>query len=260
MFLSLGWESDDNRLCYPVSVEYDRYIYPPYDAPLADAYGGRYESVFIILHPFVSVPESLTWKATKKYPSDEQIASLGAKCPWARVAAQTGLSTCAKLNQALLTATGSIAPELSDSHAATALQRFLQSESVWMPVQGRFEPLLQIDLLAAFQAAGQQELIFVPEFPHTDPIQLLHVSRLSSRKEAFPSRGTLLAPDESFLLTVDWDSFFTLFYGPRAFVTEVARQQNLEGFFATPTTEHSWFNYSLGCCVVTMAPEGWPAA
>jgi hypothetical protein len=236
-------------------VEYDRYIYPPYDAPLADAYDGHFESVFIILHPFVSLPDNLAWKVTKTYPSDEQILSLGTKFPWARVAAQTELSTCAKLNHALLTSTGSIAPELSDFSSATALQSFLQSESIWMPVQGRFEPLLQMDFLDAFAAAGQQELIFVPDFPHVDPIQLLHVSRLRNRKDAFPSRGTLLAPDESFLLTVDWDSFFTLFYGPRAFVTEVARKQHLEGFFATPTTEHSWFNYSLGCCVVTLAPE-----
>jgi hypothetical protein len=242
------------------TVDYASFIYPPYDAPLADAYGCRYESVFIILHPFVSVSDNLAWKATKKYPHDEQILSLGAKCSWAQVAAQTGLTSCAKLNQALLTATGSIAPDLSDSPAAIALQRFLQSQSVWMPVQGRFEPLLQMDFLAAFAAAGQEELIFVPEFPHTDPIQLLNVPKLRNRQDPFPSRGTLLAPDESFLLTVDWDSFFTLFYGPRAFVTKVARQQNLEGFFATPTTEHSWYNYSLGCCVVTLAPEVWPAA
>jgi hypothetical protein len=240
-------------------VEYERYLYPPYDVPLADAYGGRYESVFIILHPFVSVPDNLAWKATKKYPSDEQILSQGAKCPWASVAAHTGLSACAKLNQALLTSTGSIAQELSDFSAATALQRYLQSESVWMPVQGRFEPLLQMDFLAAFAAAGQQELIFVPDFPHVDPIQMLNISQLRNRNDAFPSRGTLLAPDESFLLTVDWDSFFTLFYGTRAFVSKVVRQQNLEGFFAMPTTEHFWFNYTLGCCVVTLAPDGWPA-
>jgi hypothetical protein len=241
-------------------VEYDRYIYPPNDAPLADAYGSRYESVFIILHPFVSVPDNLAWKATKQYPSDEQILSLGTKHSWASVAAQTGLATCAKLNHALLTSTESITPELSDFPARDALQSYLQSASVWMPVSGRFEPLLQMDFLDAFAAAGQQELIYVPDFPHVDPIQLLHLSRLRSRKDAFPSRGTLLAPDESFLLTVDWDSFFTLFYGPRAFVTKVARKQNLEGFFATPTTEHSWFNYSLGCCVVTLAPDGWPVA
>lgn len=225
-----------------------------------DAYGGQFESLFVILHPFVSVPEPLAWKVTKKYPTDEQILGLGTKCPWASVAAQAGLSTCAHLNQALLTSTKSIAGELCDFPAANALQSFLQSRSIWMPGSGVFEPLLQMNYLNAFAAAGQEELIFVPEFPSVDPVQRLNISRLRNRQDSFPNRGTLAAPDNSFLLTVDWDSFFTLFYGPRAFVTEVARQQNLEGFFATPTTEHFWFNYSLGCCVVTLAPEVWASA
>jgi len=240
-------------------VDHSRFTYPPTDAPLAEAYGGLYESVFIILHPFISVPEHLAWKKTRQYPSDEQILTYGSKYPWAQVAAHTGLTACSKLNQALLTSTKSLAPELCDFPAATALQNFLQAESVWMLVQGRFEPLLQLDFLEAFKASGQQELVFVPEFPHTDPIQRLSVSQLLSCNDQFPSRGTLLAPDESFLFTVDWDSFFTLFYGPRAFVTEIASHQNLEGFFATSTTGHSWFNYTLGCCMVTLAPEVWPA-
>jgi hypothetical protein len=63
--------------------------------------------------------------------------------------------------------------------------------------------------------------------------------------------------DESFLFTVDWDSFFTLFYGPREFVAEVVGRNKLEGFFATPTTEHLWFNYSLGCSAVTIYPDSW---
>ena len=74
---------------------------------------------------------------------------------------------------------------------------------------------------------------------------------------AFPARGTLAAVDESFLLTVDWDSFFTLLYGPRAFVEDVVRRRNMEGFFATPTTEHWWYNYSLGCSAVTIYPDSW---
>jgi hypothetical protein len=247
------------RLCYPDSVEYESLTYPPYDAPLAEAYGGRFESVYVILHPFVGVPERLAWKTTKQYPDDEQIASQGTKCSWAQVAAQTGLRTCAKLSQALLTSIGSIGEELCDYAASDALKSYLESGAIWMPTEGRFEPLLQMDLLHAFEAAGQKELIFVPEFPNADPIQRLNVSRLRNREIPFPSRGTLAAADGSFLLTVDWDSFFTLFYGPRAFVTEVARRRNLEGFFATPTTEHHWFNYSLGCCVVTLAPEDWTA-
>lgn len=224
-----------------------------------DAYGHRFESVYAILHPFVAVPESLAWKTARQYPSDEQILSLGAKCSWASVAAQTGIRTCDKMNQALLTSIGSIDEELRDYPARDTLQAFLESSSAWMPTEGRFEPLLQVDILDAFSAAAHDELIFVPEFPKADPIQRLNVQRLRNGEEPFPVRGTIAAVDGSFLLTVDWDSFFTLFYGPLDFVTEVVRRNNLEGFFATPTTEHSWYNYSLGCCVVTMAPDGWPA-
>ena len=245
------------RALLSCSVPYQRLIYPAYDAPLLEAYGGAYESVYVILHPFVSVPDDLAWKATKQYPGDEQILSAGSKCAWAEVAGRTGLGTFAKLNQALLTNIRSIQDELCDFAACNALISFLESEPVWMPCEGSFEPLLQMDFLNAFRAAGKDELIFVPELPGIDAVERLSVERLRSREHAFLSRGTLVSPDESFLFTVDWDSFFTLFYGPREFVAEMVRLNNLEGFFATPTTEHFWFNYSLGCSAVTVYPDSW---
>jgi hypothetical protein len=238
-------------------VQYERLTYLPYDAPLIEAYGGAFESVYVVLHPFVGVPNEFAWKATKHYPSDEQILGMGAKCRWADVASKTGLGTCAKLNQALLTSIGAIDEDLRDYAASSALKSLLETESIWMPSEGRFEPLLQMDILDAFEASGRGELIFVPEFPGVDPVRRFSVSRLRSREEAFPSRGTLTALDESFLLTVDWDSFFTLFYGPHDFVAEVIRRNSLEGFFATPTTDHSWFNYSFGCSAVTIYPDSW---
>ena len=241
-------------------MQYERFTYPLYDAPLMDAYGGVFESAYVILHPFVSVPEDLAWWATKNYPGDEAIANRGGKCTWASVAAQAGLSNCSKLNQALLTSIRSINEELCDYPAGNTLQSFLESESTWMPSEGRFEPLLHMDFLDLFAAKDHSELIFVPEFPDTDLILPLDIENLRTREIPFPHHGTLVAPDASFLLTVDWDSFFTLAYGPRAFLSEMARRHNLEGFFATPTTEHFWFNYSLGCSIVTIAPEVWTHA
>ena len=40
-------------------------------------------------------------------------------------------------------------------------------------------------------------------------------------------------------------------------MAEVVRRNSLEGFFATPTTEHTWFNYSFGCSAVTIYPDSW---
>jgi Protein of unknown function (DUF2711) len=243
--------------CYHLSVNPEQFTYPPYSIPLIEAYDARFESVFIVLHPFIRVPESMAWSATRQYPDDAQIVSSGSKRPWTEVAAQTGLSSCARLNQALLTSIGSVTDHLADPDARDALQKFLQSHPVWMPTEGRFEPLLQPDLLRTFEMADAEELIFVREFPQTDPIVLLSLDELRSGSAPFPSRGSLLAPDASFLFTVDWDSFFTLFYGPRAFIQRVGNALNLEGFFATLNTEHAWFNYSFGCATVTLSPEHW---
>ena len=241
-------------------MQYERYLYPPYDAPLADAYSNHFESVFVILHPFIRVPDHLSWKATKQYPTDEQILTQGAKCTWAHVATKTGLHDCAKLNQALLTSIGAIGEELRDYQSRDSLQNILESESIWMPEEGRFEPLLQNGYSQCVRSRRSPGTDLCPRVPQSRSHPTTQPSQTQSREDSFPSRGTLTDRDASFLFTVDWDSFFTLFYGPREFISDIVRKQNLEGFFATPTTEHNWFNYSLGCCVVTLAPDGWPAA
>ncbi len=241
-------------------MQSEQFTYPAYSIPLVDAYNALFESVFIVLHPFIRVPSSLAWSTTQSYPSDAEILAHGSKCAWSDLVAHTGLSSCAQINQALLTSIGSLQDHLADPAAFGKLQGILQSHPIWMPTEGRFEPLLQSDILQVFTASGADELIFVPEFPHADPVTALPIAGLRSGAVPFPTRGTLLAPDHSFLFTVDWDSFFTLFYGPRSFIAGVAAALDLEGFFATPNTEHAWFNYSYGCATVTLSPEHWQTA
>jgi hypothetical protein len=238
-------------------VTWEEFVYPSYGEPLVQAYGGRFEAVFVVLHPFVRVPQELAWSVTRQYPDDAQTAAAGTKCKWSEIAAEVGLTSCAQMNLALLTSTGAIAGELADPYGRDVLRQFLENRPVWMPREGRFEPLLQPDFLQVFREAGAEKLVFVPEFPNSDPVMRLSIAGLSDGTIPFPTCGTLVAPDASFLLTVDWDSFFTLFYGQRAFVADAARRMKLEGFFATANTDHAWWNYSMGCATVTVSPEDW---
>ena len=100
-----------------------------------------------------------------------------------------GLGTCAKLNQALLTSIGSINEDLRDYAACGAMKSFLESEPVWMPSEGRFEPLLQMDFLDAFEAAGQGELMFVPEFPGVDAVEVLRRAAAERARGEISCRG-----------------------------------------------------------------------
>jgi hypothetical protein len=241
-------------------VRYDQFVYPPCDAPLIEAYGGRFESLYIMLHPFFRVPHRLAWRETHTYPSNEQIKSAGEKVSWAEVAAETGLSGAAELNQALLSSIDAIYPEFGNFGARDRLRRYLEAGNVWMPNEGAFEPLLQPDFIDAFEAARKHSMIFVPEFPSVDAITPFNMASLKAHNDDFPVRGSLMPEDVWFLFTVDWDSFFTLLYGPRKFVTDFVKRRKIEGFFANATTEHYWFNYAMGCATVTMSPEHWPAA
>jgi Protein of unknown function (DUF2711) len=92
----------------------------------------------------------------------------GKKYPWAEVSAQSGLASCARINQALLTSIGSLADHLADPRASSTFQSFLENQPVWMPTEGRFEPLLQSDILQIFAQAVINELVFVPEFPQSE--------------------------------------------------------------------------------------------
>jgi hypothetical protein len=122
-------------------VQSEEFVYPACETPLVEAYGGLFESVFVVLHPFVHVPESLSWSVTRAYPGDAQIAALGSKCTWSEVAAQVKLNSCAQMNQALLTLIGSLVDPMADPAGCERLQSFLESEPVWMPagdVSSRF--------------------------------------------------------------------------------------------------------------------------
>ncbi len=239
-------------------MEPEIFVYPPYEKPLAEAWDSRFECAFVVLHPFVRVPAKRAWSVTRQYPGDDVILAEGAQCPWAEVSARTGLRSCAQINQALLTAIGSLDDTLADPAGRDALQSLVQREPVWLPAEGRFEPLLRDRFLSAFELGSQRELLYVPEFPQSDPVVRLSLAELRRGDAPFPACGTLLAPDASFLFTVDWDSFFTLFYGSRAFVGAAVRTLALEGFYATANTFHAWFNYSMGCATVTLSPEHWP--
>src|SRR3569833_1238657 len=202
---------------YPHSVRLqpESFLYPAYGTPLVEAYDRRFEAVFILLHPSIAAPLHLAWSVTKHYPTDAEIIANGSRHSWENVCRYTSFSSCARLNQALLTATGSLMGDLADSPGRNALQSFLQTQPIWMPTQGRFEPLLQNDLLRVFTAAGCDELIAVPEFPSVDPVTRLPISSFQARSIPFPMGGTLLAPDASLLLTVAWDSFLPLLSDPR---------------------------------------------
>ena len=217
------------------------FSYPSYSEPLLDAYARRFESVFIILHPFIKLPTEM---ANNNDLPFEQMVAHAQPCPWAYVAKETGLGSLAKVNHALLTLYGSLKEEFCDLSASETLESFLKRESFWEPRNGGFDALISSEFSEIFRSSGTDEVIYVPEL---DPAQRLKVSDL--KHSIAPGlvwfAGTLLHPGYELLFTVDWDSFFTLFYGSDVFLHEVVQKHSLEGFFVNPSHRHYWYRETI---------------
>jgi hypothetical protein len=41
-------------------MPFDRYVYPSSETPFLSAYGGRLKSVYVVLHPFLRMPDAFS--------------------------------------------------------------------------------------------------------------------------------------------------------------------------------------------------------
>ena len=215
-----------------------RFSYPSYEDPLLAAYGGQFECVYVLLHPFrAALEESADLEAVA-----HKVNHSAAEQTWAFVTAHTHLKTYPRLNQALLTSIRALREEFCDFPASAELELFLKERALWEPTNGSFESAVINPLLSAFISEGMEELIFIPELADPESVERLSIGALLQGIQPLHFAGSLVAPDSSFLLTVDWDSYFTLFFGPRDQVSRLVEQNDLEGFFADASNHHHWFN------------------
>jgi len=226
-------------------VEAQHFTYPSYEGPLLSAYEGRFECAYAVLHPFVLLPER---DANSDCPDDDEFLAGCSRYRWDQVASETNLKTYSEINHGLLSGIRALRTEFENAAARDAIESFLlrRKGQIWPPSEGGFPMLLRGDITRIFEMANVDELLFVPEFPEMDPVSNLKaVDICTTGGRVRHDRGTLLAPDRSFLFTVDWDSFFTLFYGPFGLVSRAVEENRIEGFFLGSTTSHGWWRESI---------------
>ena len=216
--------------------------YPKYEVPFKKWYEGHYECCFVLLHPFIGLPQEAT-AGVDDHPREELVRSAGFKVPWSEVATSTGIGSCAHLNNALLTSIAAITPRFQDGGGAAALVEWLEKQPVWPPSEGVFEELLEVDILWAFRHAGESVVHGIEELglgSGSRPIQEIEATNCGLQGVFGGVHGSVFPASQDFLFVVDWDSFFTLFCGKQDFVGSVVAERQLEGFFSDESTSHWW--------------------
>lgn len=233
------------------------YVYPDVDVPLLQAFDGKFEACYIILHPFYQWDENLP---------DEEFAQKAQPIKWQTIIDQTEFKDFVHLYLGLL---DHFRAQQDDGIAYPDADMLLEYgkniKDFNIPYDGEFDDLNQPKYMATLQAAYANGLVFVPEMPHDqvesidweiDDIEAFDKAKFSAWHwmvrskflqfddldfDDLPKVGSMIAGDLKLLYTVEWDSYFTLLYGEQAALEAMVKANDFEGFFAGKNTMHSWW-------------------
>ena len=253
--------------------------YPSYDRPFLESWGGRFESVFVALHPFYQLPGTDPY--AEGYAVSLHATGVSAQNEFSAAEETAFRGLPGKLGEVMGDARfiASLShPEGTDwlADSPRALTWTDVAEGTGLGTQERVGTAL-LAMIGAIRGKFPDEVSRLVGFcertrtfpPTEGSFQPMHYAcfldlfRRSSSpvvmfQEEFegqpvldlaysefdpiwPHRGSLFSADKSVLIVVDWDSYFTLVAGPRSLLGSWAEDYALDGFFADETTTHHWW-------------------
>lgn len=249
--------------------------YPGYDKPFLKSWNGRFEAVFVALHPFFRMPGvdpindgyiatpyassaagKTAFEAAERERSPAATEFLKRGTGGSRLLASIGYPedgwdaaqrvTWAEVadqsglgsREEVGTALLALIGALREpySEEVARLVRYCEQTRTFPPREGRFEDLHLGLFLDLFRRVGSQAVQLQEEFDD-QPV----VNMTFEEAAVLPWRGSLYSPDKSVLIVVDWDSYFTLVAGDRELLEPWIRDHAVDGFFADEATTHNWW-------------------
>ena len=209
----------------------------PYEGRILDFYQGQFDSVFVLLHPFIrceSLDPQLFYPET--YPNKTEILANCASLNWKEVMDRTGLQDINAVDIGLRTGIAGLKEEFGNEEFAAAIESFEASYPVVRPSEGKIPELLQNTFYEALQCTGEEWLWIADEFDTER--KLRWIDDLES--EELPWHCQLFTPDKSVQITTHWDSHFSFLCSSRERIEEILRIHRFEGFFCDESTEVYW--------------------
>lgn len=252
---------------------------PPDDEAMLPWYQGAFSHGFIALHPFFTVegldPQScqrktlvlersdcpegvdiIEWmdEQSSLYRQGKELSSgpmtdisknFGRCIGWREICQEVGMPDHCIIDRALRTSIGGLKPEHEDAFAAERLIRHCNRHKIFIPDEGVFQPTMESRLVSAFQKAGFSEIIVGDEFGDNEKTYSLSVL---AEPIAWESRNDwlswgarrLIAPDQSLLAWVHWDSFYTAIFGTAERLADLRLSDSFEGFWCSEKSTTYW--------------------
>jgi hypothetical protein len=210
----------------------------PNEGNILDFYKGQFESVFVLLHPFLrtkSINKELFYPGS--YPSKTEILEHCAPVSWREIVPLTGLPDVNAVDIGLRTGIGGLKSEYANKEYSVSIDRLEEATNIVRPGEGEIPELLQNRLFTVLQKINQDWLWVGDEFGTER--KLVWIDDLKGEYQ-LPSHGNLFTPDKSILLTTHWDSHFSFLCSSHKTIEAILDIDRFEGFFCDESTEVYW--------------------
>jgi hypothetical protein len=261
--------------------EVDRRITDPhFGAPFLEWYNGIFNSVFIALHPFVTIEGMDPGEAERPVlvvnrndiPAEtlnldlmHQIAGqrkeglsfdletvqtrekeIGSRVSWQHIKESCGFTSIRDVNRALLAIIMAINEKYNNSSDTAHLEAFCDANQIFLPTEDVFPPIMQPEIAALLQRLNSGPVYIADEFNENivklDPAAMFK-TKSWMRSGLYEFRANKIYPeDHSFLLIVPWDNFYTAICGDENRLKAAKIEELFEGFWCDPATTDDWWS------------------
>jgi hypothetical protein len=274
--------------------EVDRRITDPhFGAPFLEWYDGIFDSVYIALHPFVTIEgmdpadaaraavvinrnnipaETLSTELIHQLFEQRKQSQLfdletvqvrekeiGCRVSWEQIRKSCGFSSILDVNRALLSIIMSISEKFRNAEDTAHLEAFCDSNQIFFPTEDTFPPILEPAIASFLQRMKAGSVCIADEFNENtskiDPVAMLD-AKPWVRSGLCDFRANKIYPeDHSFLLIVPWDNFYTAICGNESRLKAANIEQLFEGFWCDQATTDHWWRPSPLKTSVKINPE-----
>lgn len=220
--------------------EPDHFATCPVDGNILSYYETLFDSVFVLLHPFVR-PVAISKEIFKPgtYPDTLTIANGCEAVRWSEIMLLTGLPSLEAVDIGLRTRIGGLKKTLANEEFANSIDALYEGADIIPPAEGSFSDLLHNAVLQCFQSIGFQWAWVGNEFGTER--KLYWIDDLKAKEiSATCGHCNVFSPDKSLLWTTHWDSHFSFVCGSREVLEPLVQSMNFEGFFCGKDTEVYW--------------------
>lgn len=212
-----------------------------YEEFILDFYKGFYEAVYVIFNPFMRVSESKKYlfnnDCLELLPSSSEIVKISKVLTYDEVIKFSRFESSEEIDWALKSSIGALKTKYKNEDLLSELSNLYEKYNIIEPNEGIICSSVQEKVIKSLAWFGYTNFHIYNEFD--EDYKKINISNIKNY-ELIGYAGSLVDAKREILLTIHWDSHFSLLCSSKQMVDKIVEHSNLDGFYCNNSTRLGW--------------------